>query len=1188
MDQRVLVVDDDARVRRTFSRNLTLEDYSVVTAADGEEALEVYEQEQPDIALVDVRMPHLDGFQVLEAIRTEDPEAEVILVTGHGDMDTAIEALRAGASDFISKPVERRALEAALRRAEERLRMKRELTTAREALQAREAHYRAITETALVGVSITAPDETITFTNEAFARMVGYPREALVGMSLEQLTTPQEFERYRRETIHRKDGQRDQYETVLVRQDGTTLNVLVSAAPLLNPQGEFQQTLAVITDITEQKQAEEALRRYASEQAALYAVTSAVATSLDPEELLNTVLDTLLPMVGSGAGWVKLPGPTLDDPPYVVAWRGIPEDLLAAESELPFRLCEGCPSPPPSQGSLGRPKLIHQCTQVDPEILKAAGVEQHVGIPLVAGNEILGILCIAWPSVRPYTESEEALLMAISQQVGTGLQNAQLYQSALQVDRLRVINELDRALTATLNPKTIAEIALNHIAEALDAPVAGLSLLFMSTHTEHVPTYVRDQGWVDMRKAPAQAEHLQEKIPPANGDVEVVSLSAEELVTVAPKGHADLGERWGPEGLIVPILGDQDLVAVLALGGRPVSRPFTAEDRALVKAAAGRAGQAIQNARLYQASQDQTARLATLNAITQAAVSSLELDVVLREVLDLTCHALNSVEGSILLKDPNTGELIFTLTLAEEGLKGQRLAPGQGVAGWVAEHGEAVLINDVMDDPRWFDGVDSATDFQTESLLCTPLMHRERITGVIEIVNRRQGRFTEDDLSLLKSVSSIASVALENARLFTTTRERAEELALLNEIGLSLTSTLDFSKVVHSALSQIRLLLQAEGVSLLQMDPQTGELYFVEALSGNQQLDIPVRLSPGEGIAGWVMQQQEPVLIENVQDDPRFSNRVDRHLDHSTRALMAVPLLTPERIVGVIEVVSKERGSYTEDDLRILQSVASVLTVALENARLYEELKELLRERERAQAQLIHSEKMGALGRLAASLAHEINNPLQSVDGCLTLVEEELVDQRRQEKLERYLSIAGDEIQRISAIVRRMRDFYRPAGEGTQETALHETIDSVLELSRKKLQHSNVSIERQWGRDIPHIQANPDHLKQVFLNLLLNAVDAMPQGGRIRIETRRDQIALQDGRPPLPAVRLEFSDTGEGIPPEVLPHIFEPFFTTKEHGSGLGLYISYGIIRAHNGIIQAESESGAGATFTILLPVRQP
>jgi two-component system NtrC family sensor kinase len=1188
MDQRVLVVDDDARVRRTFSRNLKLEGYSVLTAADGQEALEAYAQERPDIALVDVRMPHLDGFQVLEAIRTQDAEAEVILVTGHGDMDTAIEALRLGASDFISKPVERRALEAALRRAQKRLRMKKELTAAREALKASEAHYRAITETALVGVSVTAPDETITFTNEAFARMVGYRREELVGMSLRELTTPEEFRRYREETIHRKDGQRDQYETVLLRQDGTNLNVLVSAAPLVNAEGEFQQTLAVITDITEQKQAEETLRRYASEQAALYAVTAAVATSLDPEEILNTVLDTLLPMVGSEAGWVKLPGPTLDDPPQVVAWRGIPAPLLTAESEIPFRLCDGCPSLTASDDLAGRPKLIHQCSKVAPEILAAAGIEQHIGVSLIAGDEVLGILCIAWPSARPYTESEEALLMAISQQVGTGLHNAQLYQSALQVDRLRVINELDQALATTLNPKTIAEIALNHVAEALDAPLAALSLMFMSAQAKPVPTYVRDQGWVDMVKAEAQLDHLQAKLSSTSGESEVISISAQELVELAPAGHKDLGERWGPEGLVVPILGDYEVSAVLALGGRPVSRPFTAEDRALVKAAAGRAGQAIQNARLYQASQDQTARLATLNAITQAAVSSLELNVVLRQVLDLTCQALDSVEGSILMKDPKTGELIFTLTLAEEGLKGQRLAPGQGVAGWVAEHGEAVLVNDVMEDTRWFSGLDDATDFETESLLCAPLMHRERITGVIEIVNRRRGRFTEDDLSLLKSVSSIASVALENARLFTTTRERAEELALLNEIGLSLTSTLDFSKVVHSALSQIRLLLQAEGVSLLQTDPQTGELYFVEALSGRRQLDIPVRLSPGEGIAGWVMLQEEPVLIENVQDDPRFSDRVDRHLEHSTRSLMAIPLLTPERTVGVIEVVSNEKGIYTEDDLRILQSVASVLTVALENARLYEELKELLRERERAQAQLIHSEKMGALGRLAASLAHEINNPLQSVDGCLTLVEEELDEEGRRDKLERYLSIAGDEIQRISAIVRRMRDFYRPAGEGTQETALHDTLDSVLELSRKKLQHSNVTMERRWGQEIPLIQANPDHLKQVFLNLLLNAVDAMPQGGKISIQTTRDQIAPQDGRPPLPAVRLEFRDTGHGIAPEVLPHIFEPFFTTKEHGSGLGLYISYGIIRAHNGIIRAESEPGAGATFTILLPVRQP
>jgi two-component system NtrC family sensor kinase len=261
--------------------------------------------------------------------------------------------------------------------------------------------------------------------------------------------------------------------------------------------------------------------------------------------------------------------------------------------------------------------------------------------------------------------------------------------------------------------------------------------------------------------------------------------------------------------------------------------------------------------------------------------------------------------------------------------------------------------------------------------------------------------------------------------------------------------------------------------------------------------------------------------------------------------------------------------------------------MALENAGLYDELKTLLHEREQAQAQLIHAEKMTALGRLTASIAHEINNPLQAMQTYLTLAQEELIADQSPEKLNRYLGTVGEEIERIAAIVHRMRDFYRPAREELQPIYLHAVLESVLELTSKQLQHSNVTIQRAWADYIPELQANPDHLKQVFLNLVLNGIDAMATGGTLYISTAVDQIQLSNDQKPLPAARVEFSDTGEGISPEILPHIFEPFFTTKERGSGLGLSISYGIIQAHNGQITVESHVGLGTTFTILLPVEQ-
>jgi two-component system NtrC family sensor kinase len=175
-----------------------------------------------------------------------------------------------------------------------------------------------------------------------------------------------------------------------------------------------------------------------------------------------------------------------------------------------------------------------------------------------------------------------------------------------------------------------------------------------------------------------------------------------------------------------------------------------------------------------------------------------------------------------------------------------------------------------------------------------------------------------------------------------------------------------------------------------------------------------------------------------------------------------------------------------------------------------------------------------------------------------------------------------------------MRDFYRPAREGLQPTYLHALLENVLELTNKQLQHSNVTVERAWADYLPEIQANPDHLKQVFLNLVLNGIDAMPEGGTLHISIALDQIQTHalpptsEGPGRAPAVRIESSDTGKGIPPGVLARLFEPFYTTKERGTGLGLSISYGIIQSHHGQITVESHVGLGTTFTILLPVEQP
>ncbi|MDX1520506.1 MAG: ATP-binding protein, partial [Anaerolineae bacterium] len=343
------------------------------------------------------------------------------------------------------------------------------------------------------------------------------------------------------------------------------------------------------------------------------------------------------------------------------------------------------------------------------------------------------------------------------------------------------------------------------------------------------------------------------------------------------------------------------------------------------------------------------------------------------------------------------------------------------------------------------------------------------------------------------------------------------------------------------------------------------------------------------GIAGWVMKEGKAVLVDDVQSDSRFSERIDIVTGMKTQSLLAAPLKSKNETIGVVEVINKAGEKFKPRDQEMLEALASSAAIAIENARLYKDLQERMQALQETQQLLVQSEKMSALGRLVASITHEVNNPLQSVQTCLTLTREELEDERRPDKLNRYLSIIESEIERVSNIVHRLRDFYRPAAnQGLQPVDVHQVLESVLALTGKQLQDNQITVQRRWGKALPHIQANADHLKQVFLNLVLNAIDAMPDGGKLRLKTDWYNAPVGNDQTPQSALCIEFKDTGQGMDANVLSHLFEPFFTTKPAGSGLGLCVSYGIIEAHQGQITVWSQPEKGTKFTIILPVTQP
>ena len=559
--------------------------------------------------------------------------------------------------------------------------------------------------------------------------------------------------------------------------------------------------------------------------------------------------------------------------------------------------------------------------------------------------------------------------------------------------------------------------------------------------------------------------------------------------------------------------------------------------------------------RLRRAERDLRVRnraLAALNAVAETIGRAVELPDVLNTALDQVLATLELDTGMIML-----AHLSGTQALAVR--RGRRIDPQAELEAnvEVARTGKPKLLTLGLSEHEHL-------------AACVPLRSRDRVVGTLLVAGTR--RIDQAGLDLLGAIGNQVGGAIERARLFDAAQRRSEDLAVLNDITRTVTSSLDLDIVLTRAMRGIREILRVDAGSLILADEDTGELRFRKTLSREQEMIIDSTLRPGEGIVGQVVATHEPMLVNDAARDERFSPRTDRIRGLAIRSVLAVPVIVKDRAVGAIEVINKIDGAFNNDDLEMLQVLAASVSVAVENARLYGELADFTRQLERSQEQLIQAEKLAATGRLAASIAHEINNPLQAIHNCLHLVARRPLEE---DKARYYLNMAQEEVQRLMTIVQRTLDFYRPSKGREVLADVNSLVESVLALANKRLEHGRIKIQRRLSPDVPRLQVVADQITQVFLNLVINAVEAMPDGGELTISTQH-----RDGQ-----VYIRFGDTGPGINPDQAKKIFEPFYTTKHSGTGLGLAVSYGIIQRHGGEIAVESAPGRGATFIVSVPV---
>lgn len=477
--------------------------------------------------------------------------------------------------------------------------------------------------------------------------------------------------------------------------------------------------------------------------------------------------------------------------------------------------------------------------------------------------------------------------------------------------------------------------------------------------------------------------------------------------------------------------------------------------------------------------------------------------------------------------------------------------------------------------------------------------HSDLVARVAELEAALAAREQERTLALARAADLEAQlVAYRNLQ----TVSSSARLSMLLAISAALLVTHEIEAIMHLVVHEGAKLFPGTSGALLFLADTNVQRLVLRATSGKTPTGLT--LLPGQGVAGRAFLAPRAMLMVGPELEAALSDLDEEQISHvsnlldvwpPTSALLAPLRIESQRLGALVIYGGFQAHLFLPRDLPFVQGLADLAAVAIvehqERLRAVSLQRDLVRSQslhaeaqsrlDAAQAQLLQSAKLVAVGELAASVAHEINNPLYAARNSLYLVEQDLPPESSQRT---FLSIAQGELGRIARIITRMRDFYRPTRAELEPTNINNLLLETVDLVQTHLRHGQVSVVHALAPDLPLLVAHTDQLRQVFLNMMLNACDAMPSGGTLRLETRL--LPPVDSLPP--TVEICIADTGTGIPPEHLPHLFEPFYTTKAQGTGLGLAISMHIITQHGGNIVPESTVGVGTTFTITLPVSVP
>jgi PAS domain S-box-containing protein len=943
----------------------------------------------------------------------------------------------------------------------------------------------------------------------------------------------------------------------------------VRCVPLRAGGGAVIGSAAFIADVTERKRRTLIVR-------AVEAVGRSMTSSLEINQVLDTIVDKAMEVMAADAA-------------LVVSWDGQAAEfqVLRAGGRLSAQFAAG--PVPLGRGLISRAVLERRALTTpnflaDPNLwvgperraqIEAEGFKAAAAVPLISKVRVHGALLVHYWDERVVSAEEMQALSLLAEQASIALENARLYTEATRrAERLRELTELSQSITASLDTGDVMQRIVDAAAGMAPGAMAAVHVYDPARHVLRVAAYSSD----DLRDRPAERG--------ADLGLPGVVFERRQPILIANPGEhpRSIARDWWQarrtatyHGL--PIMHAGSFVGVLDYVG-PRGLPDLETQEAL-RLMAAYAGIAIRNASMYQAERAQAARVGALATINQRISSALNLESLLRTIAESAADLTGVKYALFWLADEEHRTLTIKSASAPgivEDFPQPTVSYDFASVGWLARHRAPLRIDDVAHDERIIHR-DWWRRWGIQAFAGYPVMAGEELLAVLVLCHAEPIRFTEDNHGLVDMFIAQASVAIQNARLFLEAQRGREVAEALARLGGELTGTLDLERIADLVARGTVELLGGLGSIVYGYDPDQETLKIISTF-GRVPSGKGSVLQAREGVAGRAVQERRIVATRDVLSDPEVrlsGEKRERAEEQGYRSIVAAPLMARDRVVGAMTMGAEAGRRFTWDELRLFQAFADQASLAFETARLYASARDSLARLRETQAQLVQAGKMSAIGQLVSGVAHEINNPLSVIIGYGQL----LLHRGVPDSLRRPMELMVQQADRMAKIVRNLLYFARQRPPERAAVDLNAVIEQTLSLRMNQLTLSGIIIERDFDGDLPAVTGDAQQLTQVFLNLLLNAEQAIAvtgATGRIAFRTRVIDGGL--------AIRATVEDNGPGIPAEILPRVFEPFFTTKEVGSGtgLGLSVSYGIVQEHGGRLFAESEPGR-TIFSLELPV---